>query len=100
VTPSASPDQANADLYNATLPMSSPSVVRNGGRALLLRILDDPPDGSGAKAVVLCTLLVVANVAVLIWALVSLLDYPLLFENGVAGLHARASPRNFATNPG
>lgn len=64
--------------------MSNPLAARNRGRVLLLRTLDDEPADAGAKAFLVAALLVVVNVAVWIWALVALRDYPLLL--GTASL--------------
>lgn len=51
---------------------------------MLLRAFDDQPADARAKAIVLGALLVLANLIVWIWALVSLRDYPLLL--GTASL--------------
>ena len=90
VTPSGSPDQANTDMFNATLMvfrfemMSEAEAIGGVKRALALRLFDDAPAHAKAKAALIGGLLVLANVAVWTWAFASFRDYPLLL--GTASL--------------
>ena len=64
--------------------MKGAVLARSGERTLPFRIFDDEPADAKAKAVILCAFLILANVAVWIWAYISFRQGPLLL--GTASL--------------